>query len=285
MSECFRCGIDSEKALLYEAITPEGVQQICRKCSHKESVPLMKNKDILELKEFEKKQDIYERISRDSGVDTKKRLNQRSLVLEKEEVGLRNLIEKNVCRGLDEKAKPREDLIKNFHWMIKRVRRLKHLTSKQFAEKIGEIQKTIDLAEQGVVPEGHDLIRKIEHSLGIRLIKEETSPPLSLTNEPAGSKNEEAKELKFDNVSAKVLTLSDLQEMKAREGAKADDDQPEFVSAQEAEKEADRVFEENKAETIDPKPDDEPLEKVPKTDEEKKELSKEEMDDLIFGRR
>ena len=173
MEQCFKCGLGDDKALLYDVITHEGIQKVCRKCSHKEDSPLVKNQDSLELKEFERKQDIYERISRVSGIDNKKKLNQSNLVIENQESSLRDLVEKNVNIGLSKEAKHRDDLVENFHWIIKRTRRIRHFTAKQLAEEIGEVEKTIALAEEGVVPEGYELIKKIERILGVRLIKEE----------------------------------------------------------------------------------------------------------------
>ena len=279
MEKCFRCGITDEKALLYDAITVEGIDKVCRKCSHKEEVPLMKNKDIEELKEFEKKQDIYDRISRVAGIDNKRKLNQRSLTLEKQDSSLRDLVEKNVCKGINKEAKPREDLVKNFHWIIKRYRRVRHMTQKQLAFKLGEAEKAVILAEQGVIPEGLDFIKKMENVLGVRLIKPEVVEEMN---------KKEDNELKFDNVSSKVLTIADLQEakkakeeplMQERVAFGDKEDVPEFLSEKELQDQEEMVVQEEVS-TISEEPQ---IEKPNLAG--KKDLSKEEMDDLIFGRK
>jgi len=293
MEQCFKCGITEDKALLYDVITGEGIQKVCRKCSHKEDAPIMRNKDSLELKEFERKQDIYERISRVSGIDNKRKLNPSNLSIKREDVGLRDLVEKNVNVGLNKDAKPREDLIDNFHWVIKRVRRLKHMTAKQFAEKIGEIEKTIILAEQGVVPEGYDLINKIENTLNIRLIKEAARQKVSVVSD---------KKLSFNPYSSEELTIADLQAMKKNISSDAlhlgegplevFEDEPELALEEDTLERvpvSERVPEEDfdRLEDMDEKPSkkevlDQMKEKSSLLD--KRDLSKEEMDDLIFGR-
>ena len=286
MEQCFKCGIGNDKALLYDVITSDGIQKVCRKCSHKEDAPLMRNKDALELKEFERKQDIYERISRVSGIDNKKKLNKSNLSIEGQDTGLRDLVEKNVNVGLNKDAKPREDLIDNFHWMIKRVRRLTHLTTKQFAEKIGEVEKTIVLAEQGVVPEGYDLIKKIEMALDVRLIKGETP------------KEEEAqvvsdKELSFSPYSSEELTIADLKEMKTNlsekegDGLEVFDEEPEVIPQEVFDEVEDQTMKEIQMEDLEKPSKDEVLGQMKGKSNllDKKDLSKEEMDDLIFGRK
>lgn len=258
MESCFKCGVSEEKALLYDTITPEGIQKICRKCSFHEESPIMKNCDALEIKDFERKQDIYERISKVSGIDHRKKLNQKNLALEMQDSSLRDLVEKNVCKGLNKNAKPREDLIKNFHWLIKRYRRLKHLTTKQFAEALREPEKLVLLAEQGIVPEGYDFIKKVEKFLGIALIKEEVYLDL---------KKKEEKKLEFDRSVGSELTISDLKEMKEkRKGGFFG-----WFSSKENE-----VSEEGMIDT----------EKIPEKNQvDKKDLNSKEVEDLIFGRK
>jgi len=206
MNNCYRCGVSEEKALLSDAITNEGVKKICRKCSFHEDVPVMRSLTPATVQELEKKHDIYDKVSRVSGIDNKKKLNSRSLKLEQQETTLKDLIEKNVCKGLSKQAKPRNDLVKNFHWILKRQRRLKHLSPAQFAKELGEAEKTILMAEQGVVPEGYDLIHKLESSLNVNLIAAENAP----------RRNEIPKELKFDRFSTKQVTIGDLKQMNSK---------------------------------------------------------------------
>lgn len=205
MESCLRCGITEEKALLYDAITKEGVKKICRRCSYQESVPFARTKDAEELKGLERKKEVYDRISRAANIDNQKKLNQKSLVLESQEASLKDLVEKNVCKGISKTAKPREDLIRNFHWIIKRQRRIKHMTAKQLGEKIGEIEKVILLAEEGAVPEGYNLIKKIENALEIKLIKDDVYE---------GLKAQEEKEISFENLAKQEITIGELKKKK-----------------------------------------------------------------------
>lgn len=289
MGECFRCGINDEKALLYDAITSEGIQQICRKCSHREEIPFMKNKDVEELKEFERKQDIYERISRVSG-------GKREVSRDSGDVVLRNLVEKNVCNGLGEDANKREDLIKNFHWAIRRYRRLKKLSTRQLAEEIEEVEKTIILAEQGVVPEGYDLIKKLQVVLGIQLIRQEIVGDL-------GREEARSQELSFEKQSSKEITIADLQRMKAEKemfvlNEDASEDAPEFIEKGEEIEEGVSYSQEgigqaeplSKLDEIKNGFDGSFVEKESAGEKEvqkeiKREMSQKEIDDLIFGRK
>ncbi len=272
MDNCLRCGISGEKALLYDVITLEGVQKICRKCSFKEELPLIKNKNLNELKDFEKKHDIFERISRVSKIDNKKKLNQRNFVLEQQESTLKDLVEKNICKGLNKNAKPREDLVRNFHWIIKRQRRIKKVTIKQFALVIHEAEKTLEMAEQGVIPEGYDLIRKIENFLGIILIKDEPYQELVTKEKQLG------KELTFDRFVAKDIMISDLHELEEKKKEKRGG----FFGFFSRKKE-----EPEQAETLEY---EQPDEEIELSDEEnkavskKKEISSKDIDNLIFGK-
>ncbi len=265
MESCFKCGISENKSLLYDAITGEGIQKICRRCSHHEEVPIMQTKDALELKEFERKQDTYERISRVSGVGNGKKLNSRSLALESQETSLRNLVEKNVCKGLSKQAKPREDLVKNYHWLIKRYRRLKHLTTKQFAEALREPEKLIVLAEQGVVPEGYDFIKKVEKLLGIALIKQEVYEEL---------KRREQREFSVEKQTD--LTIADLKEIKEKTKGKG------FFGFFSSKK---KVPESNSEEVIEIEEEESDKDFVKPNASAKRDLTKKEMEDLIFGKK
>lgn len=211
MENCYKCGVSEDKMLLYDVVTIEGIQKLCRICSLKEDLPMMNKKCSDEIKEIERKQDVYERISKVSSIDNKRKLNQRNLIVEKQDASLRDLVEKNVCKGLSKSAKPRIDLIRNFHWLIKRYRRVNHLTTKQLAKEIGEAEKTIDLVEQGIVPEGYTLIRKIENRLGVVLIKDEIGDRIRRMEE----KNPEQR-LVFDPISTRMLTIADLNEIKRK---------------------------------------------------------------------
>lgn len=65
------------------------------------------------------------------------------------------------------------DLVSNFHWEIKNARRLKNITRRQLASKVGESEETIKMVENGMLPrDNYILINKIQSALGLQLRKE-----------------------------------------------------------------------------------------------------------------
>ncbi len=184
--------------------------------------------------------------------------------VEVQDNSLRDLVEKNIGKGLSNEAIVRNDLIKNFHWSLMRARRMKHFTQKQLAEHIHEVEKTIHLAEKGVLPAGYDLVRKLENALEIRLIKPEIVEKIMV---------KENSMLGFGD-SSKGLTIADLKKIKQN-------------------KEENNSYTLNKMDNLTPEEIEMQPEfvknKFPDVSEnnliEKKDLSVEDIDDLIFGRK
>lgn len=253
MAECFKCGVSGEKALLFEVISREGVVKVCRKCSFEENLPRIKKKTegyFAAIKGQEKKESVYDRLSRMSGVD--KREVRKSELLKKQETTLKEIIDKNF-EAVKQETKKRTDLVNHFHWIIMRARRAKKLTQAQLAEEIAESEKAVKMAEQGIFPAGNELIKKLENYLRIRLVKEP-------------EKYEKPKELKFDSEATKTLTISDLQEMKKKS------------------KEKEFIF--NEDVLIDEQADDKPeFVDAELENSEEEEFSSDEVDDLIFRRK
>jgi ribosome-binding protein aMBF1 (putative translation factor) len=206
MNQCFRCGITENKALLFDAISEKGIIKLCRKCSFKENIPLIKKPKFSDYPEEKiksnKKQTVYERLSRISGIDDKKLVSQGNRDLLKQEENLRDIAEQNFTfQRVDENAK--DNLIDNFHWIIMRARRLKHLTQGQFAEAIAEPEIQIKEIEKGIIHEkSYPLIRKIENYLGITIMKKEIAT------------QEKPTKLSFDHSTTMNLKISDLKQMK-----------------------------------------------------------------------
>jgi ribosome-binding protein aMBF1 (putative translation factor) len=111
--------------------------------------------------------------------------------------------------------KSRPDLVENFHWVLMRVRRMKGLTQAQFAEKIGESEAAIKLAEQGIVPEGYELMDKFEKFFEIKLI-EKRDPEFSPPQKP----------LDFKDKNLDNLTIADLQRIKEERESKSTGEAP-----------------------------------------------------------
>ena len=180
--ECSVCGISGKMRSVSEVISPKGVILACGKCALEEGFPILKKPDKRVFEE-PKKGSVYERLSRLSGV---RHAEPERPELKKEEESLRKIIDRNYeekMRRQDLSLKSRPDLIDKFHWIIMRVRRVKGFTQKQLAEAIKETEAAIKMAEQGIVPEGYDLMDKLERFLRVKLIKERTSSRLGQSKE------------------------------------------------------------------------------------------------------
>ena len=180
--ECSVCGISGKMRSVSEVISPKGVILACGKCALEEGFPILKKPDKRVFEE-PKKGSVYERLSRLSGV---RHAEPERPELKKEEESLRKIIDRNYeekMRRQDLSLKSRPDLIDKFHWIIMRVRRVKGFTQKQLAEAIKETEAAIKMAEQGIVPEGYELMDKLERFLRVKLIKERTSSRLGQSKE------------------------------------------------------------------------------------------------------
>ncbi len=204
--ECFICGVKGEKTMLFGAIVREGVVKICESCSINENIPIVKRITDLQLKESEKNQTVYEKLSKMAGLDPKEhkakfgsgveRLEQqnqslRKVVEERQELSFPNLKKVEV--------NSKDDLIHNYHWAIFKARRARRLTQKQLAEAISESEASVKLVERGILPDNYQaFIKKIQTYLGVTIL---TKPV--------------KQELSFDD-NSKGLTVSDLNEMEEK---------------------------------------------------------------------
>ena len=204
--KCSNCGISGEKAKLFDVISGEGIVKLCEHCLSRDAVPL-KRSDNLPIG-AEKKQTTYERLSHLAGINPEEhKMNvlesRKKEELKKQEVTLRDLVDKKFDKFIKEEIKKREDLVDNFHWIIMRARRHKKMSVSQLAKEIGEPEKVIKMAEQGVLPEGYDVAIKLEQVLGIQIIKPEIAETLKRY----------PKTLSFDKIKSKTITIADLQKM------------------------------------------------------------------------
>ncbi|MBU2562729.1 MAG: hypothetical protein KKF68_03655 [Nanoarchaeota archaeon] len=236
MNECFKCGIPESITSLFDAVSEKGIVKVCKECSFNEQIPIVRKPSSFDFKNVERKQTVHERLSRAAGLHPEKSyLDGRKEILKKQDTSLRDLVEKNYQKNRPLKSDKKTDLVDNFHWVIMRARRAKHLSQKQLAEGIAESEISIKMAEKGILPESYsNFIFKLENYLGIKLSKKELEKKF-------------VEDVKFDPVSTKILTLSDLKKMNPEQERKA-------------------------LET-----------KAPQNKEE--DLSSEEIDDLIFGRK
>lgn len=203
MEKCFKCHAPETKAILFDAILPEGVLKICGKCFSKEDIPIITKRFSSEA---EKKPSVREILSKLSGVDfPEKRYNGKK----KQEEYLKNVVDRNIGKDLGRfrnDLNSKKELVDNFHWIVMRARRIRHLTQGQLAQAIREPEKAVKLIEEGFVPERKEIIDKIENYLKIRIKK---------GNEKSEeTEREEITDLDFKNI--RDLTVADLQEMKKK---------------------------------------------------------------------
>lgn len=211
MEECFKCHVPETKALLFDAILSEGIVKICNKCSAKEDIPIIKEASSPGI---EKQQTVRERLSKISGVDIDKKTSFKL----KEKNELKELVDKNY--NFKENLELKKELIHNFHWIVMRARRMKHLTQEQFAREIHEPEIVIKQIEKGFAPEKVETIRKLEKYLGIR-IREHTEHENLQEELKILETNKTILPLKsFDAKNFDDLTISDLYEMKKKKEMK-----------------------------------------------------------------
>lgn len=295
--ECAKCGAPGEWAKLYDVITGEGIVKLCKRCISEENAPVIHKPTEAEIQSVDKRSSLYKRLSDAAGLNPEEHkrniqeFNKKDLI-KKEEVTLRDLVDKKFDKFVKKTLKKREDLIDNFHWVIMRARRAKKKSISQLAKEIGELERVIKMAEQGVLPEGdYRIVEKLETALGIRILKPEIAEELE----------RQKKQLGFDKHSAKNLTISDLQEMKKGEGVSGHKEPywRRFISGLIGRKKVqEKVLEESEEpRTVDFEEshevpiefDDTSLEVEEELSERSKEesnqdVSQRDIDDIIFGR-
>jgi len=211
LKECFNCGISEERTKLFDVIGKEGIVKMCKDCASKENIPLIKKRlsnSYFSHNKLTKKETVYERLSRMSGVDSKnKKSEEEKELLKKQETTLRDIVDKNYYKKISKESKP-DFLINNFHWIIMRKRRSKHITQKQLAKAINEPDAAIKMIEKGILPRGiYNLIEKLEKYFDINLTKKEFSKKVE----------SKPKKIGFDSLTTKNLTISDLKEMQEKD--------------------------------------------------------------------
>jgi ribosome-binding protein aMBF1 (putative translation factor) len=217
--ECFKCGADGSKVRMFDAISGLGIVHICERCSKEEGLPLIKRPTTEQLKRAESNTPVRKVLEEMSGnkISNQKIYERDKKLLEKEEITLRELVEKKY-ENTPKKSLPRPDLIENFHWVIMRARRSRKVSHKQLARAISESEAALQMAERGILPEDDNkLVHKLENYLGIKLVKDKS--PFSVKKEESFSLNKEnLKEsyLMFDPYASKRITISDLQEIKKK---------------------------------------------------------------------
>jgi len=201
MEKCFRCGIKENKAILLRAVSRIGFVYVCQKCFMKDKLPLFDEKP------FEREVLI---VSPQSGLlkhDTDSFEKMKTIQYMGEEINLEELARKNFQKKMTPGGEA-VDLTPNFHWIVMRKRRMMKMTQRQLAEKIFVPVSTIEFLEKGSLPQDYiPLIRKIENTLGVSILKESKRyfAPRNLADEVKVSSG---------------LTIKDLRELHKRESSK-----------------------------------------------------------------
>lgn len=214
MEYCYKCRASEVRAILFEVVLPDGISKVCNKCSADESHPVIKN-TFTSPEEFEKKQSVYERLKKISGVEERNfnpKIDLGADPKKEEDVSLRELVEKNYKNSVGTQGIENENLIPNFHWIVMRARRMKHLTPAQLAREIREPEIAIKTLERGIPPTNMNIIDKLESFLNVRLKKS------------SEIKKPEFKE-EVDIEKIRNLTISDLKEIKDEKEFGVSDDE------------------------------------------------------------
>lgn len=223
MEECARCGVWTDEEKLSYAILAKGIMKVCEKCIEKENFPLVNLPTASQINESKKTVRFRDSVKQFE----KGKIATKSELLKKQEITLKDIIDRNVKMRAEKKLQPRSDLIHNFHWVIMRARRARKISQKQLAKEIAEPEMSVRLAETGKFPDDdYRLARKLEGYLGIRILKKEVSDKLDRAPKTIG----------FDSPTTKILTIADLREMKKQELEKRKKEEQEKKRLEEKEK-------------------------------------------------
>ena len=254
MVECFRCGIDEEKAVLFEAISNEGIVKICEDCVRETGMPLIRRPTDSQINKAQNPESVYDRLSYMAGINAKEHkeklhgVGSSERVVLRQDTTFRDLVDRNYEKkfgvGVREQ---RPDLVDNFHWVIMRARRFKKMSPEQVAVAIGESEDAVKMAEAGALSEDYDkLISKLQSFLGVKIFKKDT---LEDERNPK-------KRLAFDPETLNALTIADLREMKKQREMKKIVEEDEDEGDEEGDEEDIEIDEEE----IEPFDEDEELE-------------------------
>jgi|TARA_Y100000034_G_scaffold132636_1_gene196107 ribosome-binding protein aMBF1 (putative translation factor) len=213
MEYCSKCQAPETMVILFDAVLPEGIVKICGKCSTNEDIPIIKE-TILQEEKFQEELKIQDRLAKISGVKLEERKSDENL--KQIDENLRETVKENFVKDLTFDLNLKKELIDNFHWIVMRARRMKHLTQEQLAREIQEPEEVIKMIEKGDVPQRRNIIRKLENHLNIVItngFRDERQQEDSIPIRTSG--NEENKDFNIKDMSN--LTIADLQEMRNKE--------------------------------------------------------------------
>lgn len=250
--ECVKCGASNVR--LFYVVSEKGIVKVCGDCAVRNNSPIVRTPVGID---DEKRESVRDRMEKISGVRSAK---EPKIKINEEDFELKKIAEKNFeSKKMIQRP---DDLVNNFHWLVMRFRRRKKLTQAQFARDIGEAEKIIYNLEKGNLPENYlPLIRKVEDALSVNLIKGRKT----FDEERVELKENilSTNEINLDDSVTRTLTIADLQEMKK--------------------KKEDAIFE-NAVFGRRPEKVEEEIDFSDENEEDKKDLSQDDMDRIIFGK-
>jgi len=203
MNECFFCG---KEGAVFDAVVEKGIVKVCRRCSFEEHVPIIQRPTTYQLREAERRRPSFREQANKEREEIEKEKIRRKKV-DEQNVTLKDLINKKYKSSVRTEEKPKLSLIDNFHWVVMRARKKKHLTVAQLAAEIHEAEVAVKMIEHGQLPEDdYRLINKLENFLGVKIREDENYKSL-IGREPA-------RILDFKQNIMDNLTIADLQKMK-----------------------------------------------------------------------
>jgi len=261
MEHCYKCGINENLAKLSNAITSEGIVKICDLCAKRENHPIISQTETSKLKENQEAQ-VKKRLSRTNYLNP-----EIQDATKDQDAHLKEIIKINFEQKRSQNPQKRDDLTENFHWIIMRARRLKHITQEQLAKELKVSEPTIKALEKGLIEEeGYDLVHKIETYLSIRIIKPEIQKKINET---------QSKKIGFDPIATKELTINDLIDLKAKKEKEIlgiNEEEPRIPTEEDLDK-IEKEIKNTKTETI-----------IMGKATRKAQISQEELDKIIFGK-
>jgi ribosome-binding protein aMBF1 (putative translation factor) len=213
MDRCYFTGISIEQEPLFDVIYEGNIVKACKAAVDDLGLMILKRPKVFDVEDINKRQSVYERLSRMSGMD-KEFLKQKrpdneevrkELLNRQKGVTLRDIVEKKYKEEhKDVVIEKREDLVENFHWIIMRARRMKKVTQEQMAKEIGVGLNELRDAEKGIMRKDDSFVYKLEKYLGIQLFKDV---------KPKKEQPEVINRSYDINPGSKDLTISQLKEL------------------------------------------------------------------------
>ena len=161
MAQCAVCEKNREQAVLYAGIYEGKICPVCYTCSVVEGITLVKKPTKEQLEQAEKRQSVRQLMEKLSSPQ-KRIMTKDSALAHKDLSKLK----------FPEMRQEHEDLVQNYDWLIKQVRRHKKISILQLSE-IARVDKTqIESLELGrILPGFEKVVLAIEPILNIKILK------------------------------------------------------------------------------------------------------------------